>query len=272
MLLGIENITHLMIVGNPLKGIDAYLLVQFSQLQFIFTDNFRLCCVRPNINSICTAKVEWPASCKDLISNIYIYISMWIITSLVVLFNLKSFLYLVLTPKIAKIETQSKGHFQAIAKCLNISDLTCGAYMTFILAATVHFKNTFAVNELQWRGHIACKVAANTFTFFQISSIFVIIFMTLARLLISIDPLKSRFGNASFSSKCLTLTLLNALILAAILTLINIYLSKSMSLPTALCNIFYDPLVNSVNKYSAIFLAVLQLGTSLAVATMNIIL
>ena len=269
MFLGIENIKHLIIVGNPLKEIDAYLLVQFSQLQFILTDNFRLCCIRPNIYSICTAEVEWPASCKDLISNIYIYISLWIITLSVVLLNLTSFLYLVHTPK---IKTQLKGHFQAIAKCLNISDLTCGAYMTFILAATVHFKNTFAVNELQWRGHIACKVAASTFTFFQISSVSVIIFMTLARLLISINPLKSRFRNFSFSTKCLIGTFLNALILAAILTFVNIYFSKSMLLPTALCNIFYDPLVNYVNKYSAIFLAVLQLGTSLAVAIMNIVL
>ena len=121
-------------------------------------------------------------------------------------------------------------------------------YMTFILAATVYVKNTYAVNELQWRGHIVCKVAASTFTFFQIFSVSVINFMTLARLLISIDPLKSRLRNASLSSKCLIGTFLNALILAGILTLITIYFSKSKLLPTALCNIFYDPLVNLVNK------------------------
>ena len=269
MFFGIENIKHFAIFGNPLKEIDADLFVGVFKLQFIFTGNFRLCCIRPNKDSICTAKAQWPASCEDLISNIYIYISMWIVTLSVVLLNLISFLYLVLIPK---IETQLKGHFQAIARCLNISDLTYGVYMTFILAATVYFKNTFAVNKLQWRGHIACKFAASTFSFFQISSVSVIIFMTLARLLISIDPLKSRFRNVSFSSKCLIGTFLNALILAAVLTLINIYFSKSKLLPTALCNIFYDPLVNSINKYSAIFLAVLQLGTSLAVASMNIIL
>ena len=45
-----------------------------------------------------------------------------------------------------------------------------------------------------------------------------------------------------------------------------------MLLPTALCNIFYGPLINSVNKYSAIFLTVLQMVTSLTVASMNIII
>ena len=269
MLFGIKNLKHFIIFGNPLKNLNSFLLIQFSKLEFILTDNFRLCCIKPNKDSICTAEVEWPASCEDLIANSYLSITMWIVTVSVVLLNSSSFLYLVLSPETGM---QLKGCFQAISKCLNTSDLTCGVYMTFILIATIYFKNTFAVNELEWRGHIACKVAASTFTFFQISSVAVIIFMTLARLSITIDPFKSKFRNASFCSKCLIATFLAGLVFSTILTLINIYFSNSMFLPTALCNIFYDPLVNSVNKYSAIFLAVSQLGASLAVVAMNIIL
>ena len=85
--------------------------------------------------------------------------------------------------------------------------------------------------------------------------------MTLARLKVTIYPLDSKFKLVSFISKCIVCILSTTLIVSTAFTVTHIYTSDSQLLPTALCNIFYDPLADTMDHISALFLAIFQLFT-----------
>ena len=113
MLFGTENLSIFRVYRNQMIHLDVHMLKHFSHIKLIQTDNFRLCCIRLNKKSICTASVEWPASREDLISHTYVNISMWIITLLVIVSNLASLIDLAL---FKNTETESKACFGIIAK------------------------------------------------------------------------------------------------------------------------------------------------------------
>ena len=163
LIFNLKNIIFLKIYKNPLKHLDPHLFKYLVHVQLVLTENFRICCIRPNKKTICTAAVEWPASCEDLISNNYINMSIWFVTLAVVLLNLSSFINLVLS---SRRKSNKRTCFKIIARTLNICDCTCGVHMMFIAGANAYFKGSFALSDLYWRGHIACKAAANIFTFF----------------------------------------------------------------------------------------------------------
>ena len=81
--------------------------------------------------------------------------------------------------------------------------------------------------------------------------------MALARLQVIISPLDSAFKLISFVYKCLGCIFFSVLIISIGFTLLNIYFSGFGLLPTALCNIFYNPLGMRINQVSALVLAVL---------------
>ena len=172
---------------------------ELNQIKLISTDNFRLCCIKPRPDVLCNSFIRWPASCKDLISNLVISVSMWVIMLLVLILNIASITNFI---KIARKQRKKKiGTFQIIVVCLNISDFACGMYLAIIISSNIHFKGSYAINELHWRSHIACNIASHIFTFFQISSLSTVGIMTFARLRVVIDPFKSKFLVFQFSFK-----------------------------------------------------------------------
>ena len=87
---GLKNMIFLKINQNPLKFIHIHLFQELIQLKFIFTNNFRLCCIKPISDIVCNSVIQWPSSCKDLISNLLISLSMWVIMLFVLILNIAS--------------------------------------------------------------------------------------------------------------------------------------------------------------------------------------
>lgn len=127
--------------------LEIHTFKTLTDIKIIVTDNFRVCCITPNKESTCTAAPEWPTSCEDLISNVYLYISLWIMTLSVIVLNLSSLVKL----SLFKTKIPKRSCFHIIAIFLNISDLTCGIYMSFLVGASAYLKGSFAVDELHWR-------------------------------------------------------------------------------------------------------------------------
>ena len=78
MLNGLVALIPLQISGNNLPEIEADALQHLFTIKEIITENYRLCCIKPYKTVKCTAFMEWPASCDDLISNQLLRIGMWI--------------------------------------------------------------------------------------------------------------------------------------------------------------------------------------------------
>ena len=54
---GLINMIFLKITQNLLKFI--HLLQELIQLKFIFTNNFRLCCIKPRSDTVCNSVIQW---------------------------------------------------------------------------------------------------------------------------------------------------------------------------------------------------------------------
>ena len=267
---GLRNMMFLKINQNPLQFIHIHLLQELIHLKFIYTNNFRLCCIKPRLDIICNSMIQWPASCKDLISNLVISLSMWIVMSLVLILNLSSIVNFIKVAR--KLRNKKISTFQIIAVFLNISDFACGMYLAIIISSNNYFKGSYAINELHWRSHIACYTASCLFTFFQISSLSTVGIMTLARLLVVIDPYQSKFPISSLRYKSLLSVTLSISLMSVLLTSLMMYLSETKLLPNGLCSIFYDPMGHTVYKVSAIVLSFLQLIICFGVICMYLII
>ena len=75
---GLINMTFLKINHNPLQYVDIHLLQKLTQIKLISTDNFRLCCIKPRSDTVCKSDIRRTVSCKDLVSNLVINVSMWV--------------------------------------------------------------------------------------------------------------------------------------------------------------------------------------------------
>ena len=162
--------------------------------------------------------------------------------------------------------------FQIFTFCLNISDFACGIYLAIIVSSATYFKGSYAINELHWRSHFACKMASHFLTFFQLSSLSIVGFMTLARLLVVIYPFESRFRYFSFGAKRVISIFVLISFTSVLLTYFIMYISESSLLPNGLCSIFYDPMEHTVNRVSAVVLSLLQLLTCFSVILMYLII
>ena len=188
---GLIHMTFLKINHNPLQYIHIDLLQELNQIKLISTENFRLCCIKPKPDTVCNSVIRRSASCNDLISNLVINVSMWVIMLLVLILNtaaIADFINIASKHRNKKIST-----FQIIVVWLNISDFACGMYLSIIISSNIYFKGSYAINELHWRRHIACSIASHIFSFFQISSLCAVGIMTFVRLKVVIDPFESRF-------------------------------------------------------------------------------
>ena len=265
---GLINMTFLKINKNPLQYIPIHLLQELNQVKLIFTDNFRLCCIKPRTDIVCNSVVRFPASCKDLISNLVINVSIWVIMLLVLILNIASIVNFINSAR--KQRKKNIGTFQIIVGWLNISDFTCGMYLAIIISSNIYFKGSYAINEFQWRSHIACNVASHIFTFFQISSLSAVGIMTFVRLKVVIDPFQSRFLVSSFSFKNVFSVIISISFTSVLLTNLNMFLSETKLLQSALCSIFYDPMGHMVHRISAIILSILQWTTCCGVILMYV--
>ena len=192
---------------------------------------------------------------------------MWIIMSLVLILNIASITNLINIARKQRMKTIST--FQIIALFLNITDFACGMYLAVIISSNFYFKGSYAINELHWRSHIACYVASHLLTFFQLSSLSTVGFMTFARLMVVIYPFQSKFRVFSFIVKSLFVSISLTSIL---LTYFIMYTSENKLLPNGLCNIFYDPMGHTVYRISAIVLSFLQVITCSGVISMYVII
>ena len=256
---GLINITFLKINHNPLQYVDIHLLQKLNPIKLISTDNFRLFCNKPRPDTVCNSDIRRTVSCKDLISNLVINVSMWVIIVMVLISNTASIVYFIIIAR--KQRKKNISTLQIIVVWLHISDFACGIYLTMITSSNIYFKGSYAINEWHWRSHIACNIASHIFTFFKISSLSAVGIMTFVRLKLVIDPYQSRFLVSSFSSKYVLSLIVSISFTSVFLTNFNIFLSETKLLPNALCSISYDPMGHMVNRVFAVIVSLSQLIT-----------
>ena len=183
VIVNINSLFILSLANNSLKYLSYDSFTDMS-LKVILTNDYRVCCILTK-NTKCPAKPPWYKSCSNLLPDIYIKITFYCLSLLIITGNITSLLYL----KFLKMNTA----FDIIVRFVNFSDLLCGIYIFILWIADIYFRGEFALQETNWISHPICFVAFGMSLHFSLFSPCILLFMSLSQMLIVIYPLDPQF-------------------------------------------------------------------------------
>ena len=161
--------------------------------------------------------------------------------------------------------------FTIVIVSVNINDILCGIYLCFIWIADLSYHGSFHVKEELWRSGFLCLTAFTTILWFTLLTEFVLIFMSLTRLMITMYPLDTKFKETKFIVKSLAFSMLCSLIFSTCIALVFKIAEEYSTLN--LCLPFIDPTGSQlIIKLITYITTGTQFGTSITIVIMHILL
>ena len=144
----------------------------------------------------CFAPIDQFSSCDDLLKDNTLRIFMWILGISALVGNLFVIGLRVVQRKVV-ISTRIQSR---LITNLAVSDLLMGIYMLMIAAADLYYRGDYAINADAWRASIACRVAGILSAFSSEVSVFIIMLISLDRILCVVFAHKHHIQLSSKSS------------------------------------------------------------------------
>ena len=233
--LNTHKIDIISIKNNPLISIHEHAF-QNIQVKLIESTSYQICCIA-NLKAKCNAKKPWYISCSDLLST-----------------NTKKLIYVLMSFCILFINTlsifshvisrgKSNTTYFITVVSVNMTDMICGLYLCVIRIADLYFKGKFISHESHWRSSVLCFVAFSMFLWFSIVTSFILLFLSLSRLMVVVYPLSTKLRNTRSIFKSLLAIILVSMSVSIVLTFLMKFTQNK--LPVNLCLPFVDP-TNSI--------------------------
>ena len=231
-----------------------------SKINFIITEDYHVCCIAPS-GTVCTAFQPWYISCSDILPLLSMETFYKSISILIFILNLLSILVQIRTYK-------SNKSFAIIVIIINVNDILCGIYLSFVWVADLSFSGSFHVKEEYWRSSFLCFTAFTIVLWFTVLTEFLLIFLSATRLLVTLHPLNTRFKEKQFIIKSLAFLVVCSLIFSICITLIFKSTEKISTL--SICLPFIDPTGSQlIIKLITWFVVISQLATSIVIMIMH---
>ena len=158
-LLLLSNLKILFIRKIPFKEIDPNPFCN-SKINFIITEDYHLCCIAPP-DTIYIAFKPWFISCSDILPLKHMK-SFFISFSLLIICLISMSIIIQLTI------SRFNNAFSVVVLFINVNDVLCGLYLSFIWIADLMFSGKFHVKEASWRAGFSCFAAFTTVIWFTI--------------------------------------------------------------------------------------------------------
>ncbi|XP_048258457.1 uncharacterized protein LOC124137409 [Haliotis rufescens] len=153
---GLVNLKKLDIRNNPISSFTGDVFTGLSTLGHLSTDSYMFCCARPATvpSDQCLPPADEFSSCSDLMRNLALRVSMWVLGFSALLGNMAVLAYRVVFDKTGL--RKSNGMFVAN---LGIADFLMGVYMLIIASADVFFRGSYSWNNVTWRHSWVCSMS-----------------------------------------------------------------------------------------------------------------
>ncbi len=229
----LHSLKYLNIQRNKLGKFSFHLFQGLNKLSKIQTDYFAICCaVKTESKTTCTAKVEWPFSCNDILTK-PMTISLWHFVIFVLCLNLVSLVFIAL-----RLAFFTKGTgYDVTVIFVNICGILCGIYLVVVLSASIHYEGKFFTREKHWRGTTLYHSAANIFSTFSIISPSILYFETYSRYLVVKYPFETGYKKASRACIVWSAVLSGGLCVSIMMWLSQRFLEQFNVLETPLCTV-----------------------------------
>ncbi|XP_060082553.1 uncharacterized protein LOC132561863 [Ylistrum balloti] len=234
-----RNLTELNIIRNKLN-VEENMFKGLDNLQKLWTDVPFMCCVKPpsvkDANCIetqhqiwtcdlkpeeCGSKGDAISSCDALVSSQILRTCLWIIGISALIGNVVVIVYRLFIDR----ENITK-NYSLFTLNLAISDLLMGVYLLIIGAVDVYYDGAYAWNDRHWRNSIFCTMAGVLSNVSSEMSTFLILLVTLDRLIVIMFPL-SRLSRWSITWKPALILSLSLWVVSIALAIIPIVAMQS---------------------------------------------
>ena len=230
------NISIIQIIklnNNPLTQLlHIKIMVQLT-VQTVYSSNFYICCTLSS-NTICLAPKPWYVSCSNLLPSPAIKIVLIILSLTVIVANL---IPLLMKCKVLKRKLHHEV-FNIIVFYINMGDLLCGMYLTILWIADAIYGDRFIIMRHKWKNGFPCYLS---FAFILFSSLilpYLLSLLSVARLMVVVFPLHSKFKSSRFVFKCI---MVGVFLISLIVLGAEIPFTLGQEMHTNLCSPFMDP-------------------------------
>ncbi len=230
MFIGLQKVNHFYAFGNELYKLPHEIFGDIY-IKRIFTDNYKICCMKPSPSTMCKAFPVWPNSCKRLIDDKMVRGCMWFVGVSGLLLNLVS----CLINRFKRKYISGNMSYKVMVFSLAVGDVLICASLLIVVSADQIIGENYLQFERMWRGHVVCCAAGGLSIASNMISVFSIHLITITRYYITKYPLKAisirkRRVLMSVSSSDIILTIIG-------FGLVNIHISRSESglMPNGLC-------------------------------------
>ena len=197
---GFQTLNRLRVLdlrGCPMNTFFPGVFAGLHDMSAIYADNYKLCCPADLLSGFspknCHAPIDEVSSCDALLRAEVFRVFLAVYALLALLGNVGSFVYRVFFENCA-----NKTGFQVFVTHLCVSDFLMGVYLAIIGTADRLYYGNYRWKEATWIHSGACKAAGFLSLLSCEVSAFLILLITLERLLVTSFPFKNlRFGRLS---------------------------------------------------------------------------
>ncbi len=225
-----ENKLNIFLLNVSLDEVDSSVFDSVT-ISRLFTTDYHLCCIVEQ-TTVCTALIPWHSPCTDLLPE----------KSLLILFIVVSATILVFTFLSVVLHSANKDFaatFRSNIISLNINDILMIIYLTTIWVTSIMHQGEFATQEQKWRSSILCLSCSVLIFIFKFCSVFLLVLLSINKLMVVISPVTTKFKQTSHVVKCIFVLATVSIALGGIYCIILLLTTKQM--PTNLCLPFLDP-------------------------------
>ncbi len=191
----VTKLSTLLLYKNNFKALYSQTKEDFN-IQLVVASTFAVCCLFSK-ETQCNISKSWLTSCSEVISKIHLKILFVFVMVFIIVFNLESFSM--------NFVNRERMAFTIIVLYIHSFDIICGLYFLLFNAMNFHHGTNFVFN-LSFSGSLFCHTMFSCITIYSILSPMILLFSSVARLMVVLYPLLSRFRLNSFVANLLGLS------------------------------------------------------------------
>ncbi len=249
--------------NNPIIEVSP-LLFKHIKVVSIHTSSYKVCCVKPQLKTICNKYPPWPHSCNRLLVDLFVQVMMGLVGCTILLLNLPIY-FLHCARKV-----QSCYNINVVFT--SVGDFFFGIFLVSVVFVDIVYGNNYLKYEHYWRESMACY----TFSVFSLisatTSCVFLSFMAFTRYLAVTKPFSIRNLTPGHVASILAAVFISVSLIAITLVVIYRLANADYQLPTGLCLMIGNLNESVISKIITYLTVIFQIGSSFSVTILYVLI
>ncbi|XP_019647135.1 PREDICTED: relaxin receptor 1-like [Branchiostoma belcheri] len=205
---GLGNLTSLDLKGITIKNINRRMFKDLTSLDHIYFSKFRYCFLAPHVRN-CEPKTDGLSSFEDLLANVVLRMSVWVIAIVTCLGNTA----VMIGRTVMKQENKVHSLF---IKNLCASDFIMGVYLLVIATKDMMFRGEYHRHTHAWTNSLGCQITGFLAMLSAEVSVLLLTYMSVERFLCVVFPYRDNRPNIRQAAVAICLIWFFGLLLSAV--------------------------------------------------------